>query len=887
MRQKRSSLLRYSICFLLCILFVFTLFTPAYGADSFETSIAAFPESYRVLLRELHAAHPTWEFKAMKTGLDWDKAVSAEQANNNSLVPASTSYANIFKSKAIGDYNYSSNYYIQKDGGFVNANKYAVSFFMDPRNFLNEENIFQFEDLSFDKSFDDNAVEVILSGTFMYKKKISYLNKNGETVSTDETYAEVIYLAGKTYNVNPCYLASKIRSEIGSTPSGSVSGRNGSYPGIYNFYNIGATDGSGAITRGLAYAAGSGSYGRPWNSPRKSILGGAQFIADTYIAKGQHTGYLQRFNVNPKSNYPIYNHQYMTNVVGATVQGYTNYRSYLSIGLLNNRFVFSIPIYENMTGAKDNTGTLTLADAADQKAVMSLTVNTNVRSGPSVNHDTIGVQLSPGDTVTVLDEQKTDSRYYDSILRYPNWYYVKFAKNGQTYKGWVSAGFFTLKTTKTVGLGTYTPVTASTNSNLKFKYVSMDARYATIENETKIKFLAEGTVNILAYDSTGRYAVVRYVVSKDVQNINVVPPGNFSVSNTSASGFKLHWSAVSGVSGYRVYLFDTAKGSFQPYATTTKTAYTFTGLRAGTIYQIKLKSYKKSGSKTLWSEASGLLRTATTPPAPKTIKQSDSFSNSLSMKWSAVSNASYYELYQYMNGAYKKVLHCHTNRTSVSALSPATAYQFKVCAVISVDGTVYRSAQSAAFTARTGPATVQTVAQSSTSSVKYTLTWSSVPGADGYKVYRMNNQTYRYELLGVTKNKKTKYAIKNLSPGQVDVYAVKPYQKLNGSTYYGSLSEEFLAVTAPAKVKGLKQTGATNVLVTLAWTAAENASGYGVFQKQTDGSFKKIATVASNSARISMPAKSSANYRVRAFIRSGEAVFWGAYSNEITARVNQ
>ena len=80
-----------------------------------------------------------------------------------SLVSSSAA-SEIFKSKDIGDYNYSTNKYIEKDGGFVEANRLAVAYFTDPRNFLNEDGIFMFETLSYSESFTVEAVENVLKG---------------------------------------------------------------------------------------------------------------------------------------------------------------------------------------------------------------------------------------------------------------------------------------------------------------------------------------------------------------------------------------------------------------------------------------------------------------------------------------------------------------------------------------------------------------------------------------------------------------------------------------------------------------------------------------------------------------------------------------------------
>ena len=90
------------------------------------------------------------------------------------------------------------------------------------------------------------------------------------------------------------------------------------------------------------------SYGRPWTSPKKAIMGGAEFISSGYVSAGQFTGYLKKFNVNPNSSYSVNNHQYMANIEAPYSEAYTTYQSYKKSELLNSPFNFTIPIFENM-----------------------------------------------------------------------------------------------------------------------------------------------------------------------------------------------------------------------------------------------------------------------------------------------------------------------------------------------------------------------------------------------------------------------------------------------------------------------------------------------------------------------------------------------------------
>ncbi|MFA7119969.1 MAG: SH3 domain-containing protein [Bacilli bacterium] len=92
----------------------------------------------------------------------------------------------------------------------------------------------------------------------------------------------------------------------------------------------------------------STSYGRPWTTPKKAIMGGAEFIAKGYISKGQFTSYLKKFNVNPDSFNAVHNHQYMANLRAPTAEAKRNYNSLAEAGLLNQVYNFVIPEFINM-----------------------------------------------------------------------------------------------------------------------------------------------------------------------------------------------------------------------------------------------------------------------------------------------------------------------------------------------------------------------------------------------------------------------------------------------------------------------------------------------------------------------------------------------------------
>ena len=165
-------------------------------------------------------------------------------------------------------------------------------------------------------------------------------------VPEGQTYADIIMKAAEQSGVNPYVIAAMIIQEQGNGKSGSISGTTAGYKGYYNFFNIGAyqSGSMSAVTRGLWYASQSGSYGRPWNSIEKSIVGGATYYGENYVKAGQDTFYLKKFNVQGSN---LYKHQYMTNVEAAAGEGAKLSRAYTD-SMKNETLVFKIPVFNNM-----------------------------------------------------------------------------------------------------------------------------------------------------------------------------------------------------------------------------------------------------------------------------------------------------------------------------------------------------------------------------------------------------------------------------------------------------------------------------------------------------------------------------------------------------------
>lgn len=317
-----------------------------------------FPASYHEMLYIIHLQHPNWVFKAMKTGLDWNAALNEQyRIADRSLVNKScpSSWKSTDGSNYLWmDANGNDGGYTRYDGGNWNAaSKELIAYCMDPRNFLGEKALFMFEKQSYDKDLQTlEGVKSMLVGSHMA----------GDIPGEGTSYASVLIEAAEISGVSPYMLAARIFQEVGRAPentSSIISGKSG----YYNYYNFGST-GTKPVEAGLNFAKKEAqsftingkevSDQRPWNTRRKAIIGGAVRLGADYVARGQDTLYLQKFNV---TSYNTYSHQYMTNVT-APYQETDLYFSNMNVkenpAILQVPYVFSIPVYSGMPETKSS-----------------------------------------------------------------------------------------------------------------------------------------------------------------------------------------------------------------------------------------------------------------------------------------------------------------------------------------------------------------------------------------------------------------------------------------------------------------------------------------------------------------------------------------------------
>jgi len=144
--------------------------------------------------------------------------------------------------------------------------------------------------------------------------------------------------AASSNGINEIYLISHALLETANGTSPLATGIKYNGTTVYNMYGIGAYDHDPNGT-GAKYA-----YNQGWTSVEKAIVGGAAFVAKSYIHAGQDTLYKMRWNPESMSTKGYASHQYATDIGWAVKQTARMAQIY---GLLTQyTLLYDIPSYK-------------------------------------------------------------------------------------------------------------------------------------------------------------------------------------------------------------------------------------------------------------------------------------------------------------------------------------------------------------------------------------------------------------------------------------------------------------------------------------------------------------------------------------------------------------
>ena len=376
-----------------------------------------------------------------------------------------------------------------------------------------------------------------------------------------------------------------------------------------------------------------------------------------------------------------------------------------------------------------------------------------------------------------------------------------------------------------------------------------------------------------------------------------------AVQNTKSS-VKLTWDKAAGANMYEVwYMRSDISGDRYKRAVATKgTSCTIKGLASDAEYSFKLKSQSVSGGKVIcenvtykWLQTGyiesvrELEAVSSTVSASKDKKNLTIYTN---LKWNRVWGASGYKILARNNYTNKLV------QVAVIKSAARNTYKFKNTGSSS-KGIKYYSAYVVPYKGKKqGEMTSVSVnyiplaknvkaVRKSTSEVR--VTWSAVPGADSYTVYRMNPVLGTTQWLGQTKS--TNFSDRKLTTKLEYTYFIQPSTNVSGvncSIDYEA-AKQYKAVYTHAvgtpKMSGASNTGAKKI--TVKWSSVTGAKNYVVYRAtKKSGKYTKIGTTSSCSFTDKKAAKGKTYYyKVAAVaVNDGGLAAQSAYSKIASAK---
>ena len=307
------------------------------------------------------------------------------------------------------------------------------------------------------------------------------------------------------------------------------------------------------------------------------------------------------------------------------------------------------------------------------------------------------------------------------------------------------------------------------------------------------------TVNGLKADTTYTFRIKGYVVSGTTEysseytrlaaKTRIANVGTFKGSTVSDSAVKLDWSKNDKATGYVIEQY---KGGKWTVLATTKnnTTLTFTvkGLAEGTAYSFRIKSFRKTGSTTEFSEYTAI-KAATLLDGVSDFKVTSVTGSWITLEWAKNDKATGYSIEQYKGGKWTVIATTKNNTTlkfTVKGLKNDTTYSFRIRAYKTAGGvTAYSD-----YVRIAGKTRIPNVAKftgSAVSASEVKLDWSKNDKATGYIIEQYKGG--KWTVLATTKNNTTlTFTVKGLAKGTTYSFRIKAFRTLNGTTEFSEYS---------------------------------------------------------------------------------------------------
>lgn len=358
-----------------------------------------------------------------------------------------------------------------------------------------------------------------------------------------------------------------------------------------------------------------------------------------------------------------------------------------------------------------------------------------------------------------------------------------------------------------------------------------------------------------------------------------VPPTPSGLTAAAGNGqVTLHWNAVDGATGYKVYRTEASgETCIQISQVLAGTSFTVTGLSNGKKYYFMVRAANPGGESGNSKQVSATPAIPGTPSAPTGLTATAG-NGLVNLRWNPAAGAASYKVYQSSGGPYTQISAGETGTDySAVGLTNGVTYYFVVRAHIDGVDSPNSHEVSATPTAPVPPGAPAGLKATAAGSGQVTLHWNPVAGAAGYKVFMAETAGGPYTGLkaGLAD---TSYTVTGLTNGKTYYFVVQA-GNAGGNSPNSNEAAATVVMPPPGAPRQLSATAGSGQVL-LNWAQADGAVYYKIYQS-SGGPYQEVASeITATSYTVSGLTNGTTYYFV---VKAGNAGGDSEYSNQASA----
>ena len=332
-----------------------------------------------------------------------------------------------------------------------------------------------------------------------------------------------------------------------------------------------------------------------------------------------------------------------------------------------------------------------------------------------------------------------------------------------------------------------------------YKASSKNGKYTRIQTPrdktckvTGLKSKQTGYYKVRAYfwNANGTYSFSNYspVIAATPIKFTEGKIGGYKMSGMTYNSVAFVWNSYPEAAGYQIYKATSKKGKYKKLKTVKATNYSRTKLTTNTTCYYKVRAYKKSKGKKIYTKFTAPI--AGTPRLATPAVWTSSSGAGVYVSWAKVNGATGYEVYRAtsQNGNYTKVNGTKGFSFNNTSITTNKNYYYKVRAYRTISG-------KKKYGGFSGPqlgvkAVISKVGgvQASSQASCISLTWAAVSGASGYEIFRATGSNNSAGYTNVGNATSSAFNDYNVANSLTYYYKVRAYRDINGKRVYGDFS---------------------------------------------------------------------------------------------------